>query len=111
MCSTRTVGTRPGPAGGCRPTTRGNRRGPKVGHAGTLDQVPKDPAARKEWLKKQRGGRITPDVRQALEKWYGPEAAKGIQHAEAFEICEYGTHPDEAMIRSLFPFFPKQGNR
>jgi hypothetical protein len=26
--------------------------------------------------------------------------------AEAFEICEYGTRPDEAMLRRLFPFFP-----
>jgi len=29
-----------------------------------------------------------------------------VRHAEAFEICEYGTRPDEAMIRKLFPFLP-----
>jgi len=73
-------------------------------HDGSLDQVPTDPAARKEWLAKQRGGRLSPAVRAALEKRYGPERARGITHAEAFEICEYGTRPDEAMIKKLFPF-------
>jgi hypothetical protein len=28
-----------------------------------------------------------------------------VRHAEAFEICEYGARPDEAMLRRLFPFF------
>ena len=74
-------------------------------HAGRLDQVPADPAARKAWLKQQRGGTPSPAVREALAKWYGPEKAAQVRHAEAFEICEYGTRPDEAMIRKLFPFF------
>jgi hypothetical protein len=26
-----------------------------------------------------------------------------VQHAEAFEICEYGRRPDDAEIRGLFP--------
>jgi LmbE family N-acetylglucosaminyl deacetylase len=73
-------------------------------HAGALDQVPKDPAARKAWLKTQRGRPPSPAVREALAKWYGAEAAAKVQTAEAFEICEYGTRPDEAMIRKLFPF-------
>ena len=30
-----------------------------------------------------------------------------IRNAEAFEICEYGTRPDEALLRKLFPFLPK----
>jgi LmbE family N-acetylglucosaminyl deacetylase len=75
-------------------------------HDGELDQVPTDPVARKAWLKKQRSGRITPAVRDALEKWYGPEVAKTTQSAEAFEVCEYGTRPDDAMLRKLFPFVP-----
>lgn len=77
-------------------------------HAGELDDVPKDPVARKAWLKEDRGGRMTPAVRQALEKWYGPQVAKSTQHAEAFEVCEYGSRPDEARIRELFPFFAQQ---
>lgn len=74
-------------------------------HAGTLDKVPKDPAARKAWLKKQRAGSPSPAVRQALETWYGAERAAKIQHAEAFELCEYGSRPNDAEIRRLFPFF------
>ena len=46
-------------------------------------------------------------VRAALTKWYGAAAGNAVRHAEAFEICEYGARPDEAMIRTLFPFLPK----
>jgi len=74
-------------------------------HAGVLEQVPKDAAGRKAWLKKQRGGTVSQAVRQALEKWYGAERAGKVQHAEAFELCEYGSRPNEAEIRRLFPFF------
>src|SRR5512143_2743990 len=35
-------------------------------HEGLLDRVPKDPAARKEWLKKQVGEKPDPAVRKAL---------------------------------------------
>jgi LmbE family N-acetylglucosaminyl deacetylase len=75
-------------------------------HAGVLDQVPKDPAARKAWLKKTRMRPPSPAVRDALVKRYGADAAQKVQVAEAFEICEYGARPDEAMLRRLFPFFP-----
>ncbi|HEV8131967.1 MAG TPA: PIG-L family deacetylase [Acidobacteriota bacterium] len=75
-------------------------------HDRNLDKVPKDPKARKEWLKTQRKYDPTPAVRQALAKRYGPDAAKKMKYAEAFEICEYGTRPTEADIRRLFPFFP-----
>jgi LmbE family N-acetylglucosaminyl deacetylase len=73
---------------------------------GRLEEVPKDPAARKAWLGKQRGGRISPAFRAALEKYYGKEAAAKVQHAEAFEICEYGGRPTPEDIKRLFPFFP-----
>jgi LmbE family N-acetylglucosaminyl deacetylase len=74
--------------------------------AGTLDSVPKDPAARRKWLFETRAPRPTPAVRSALVKWYGEEKGNAIRYAEAFEICEYGTRPDEAMIRKLFPVLP-----
>ena len=70
---------------------------------GILPQVPKDPVARRQWLAKTRRGTITPAVRAALVKWYGAARAKEIQHAEAFEICEYGRRPSEADLRRLFP--------
>jgi hypothetical protein len=75
-------------------------------HAGTLDKVPKDPAARKRWLADTRAVTITDAVRATLVKWYGPEKGKAIRHAEAFETCEYGSRPTEADLRRLFPFFP-----
>ena len=77
-------------------------------HDGKLDQVPKDPAARLEWLKKQRAPEPTPAVREALIKWYGPEMGKQIRYAEAFEICEYGRRPSNDDLRRLFPFFPEK---
>ncbi len=75
-------------------------------HAGKLDQVPTDPAARLEWLKKQRATEPNAVVREALVKWYGPEASKQIKSAESFEICEYGAKPSAEDLRRLFPFLP-----
>jgi LmbE family N-acetylglucosaminyl deacetylase len=75
--------------------------------AGNLEQVPKDGAARKRWLRETRAPQPTSAVRAALVKWYGPQQGNAVRDAEAFEICEYGTRPDEAMIRKLFPFLPK----
>jgi len=74
-------------------------------HAGKLDDVPADPGARKAWLERQRTRTLPRSVRDALELRYGPAIARGARHAEAFEICEYGTRPDEPAIRALFPFF------
>lgn len=76
-------------------------------HAGNLDKVPKDRKARREWLKTQRRYEPTPAVRQALVKWYGAEAAAKVKYSEAFEVCEYGSRPNEADLRRLFPFFTK----
>ncbi len=75
--------------------------------AGSLDKVPKDPAERLRWLRESRSAEPPPAVRDALVKWYGPERGNAVRHAEAFEICEYGARPDEALVRKLFPFFGK----
>jgi len=74
---------------------------------GELDQVPKDPVERKKWLAaSHRGARtLNPEWREALRKRYGAAAAR-VQHAEAFEITEYGRQPSEEEIKKLFPFFP-----
>jgi LmbE family N-acetylglucosaminyl deacetylase len=73
---------------------------------GRLESVPKDPAARKAWLAKNRGGRGPSEaIKKSLAKWYGAKA-EGVRHAEAFEICEYGRRPNDDDIRRLFPFFP-----
>ena len=56
-------------------------------HDGSLAEVPKDPAARKAWLKAQQSPDPDAATRAALEKWYGAERAKGVKDVEAFEIC------------------------
>jgi LmbE family N-acetylglucosaminyl deacetylase len=77
---------------------------PWVDHV--LDKVPKDAAARKTWLAETHPFEPTAAVRATLAKWYGQDKANAVKHAEAFEICEYGARPDEALIRKLFPFLP-----
>ena len=69
--------------------------------------VPADKKAREQWLAKEYTGPISPEIRASLEKWYGKEHAGKVTHAEAFEICEYGAQPDEAMIREIFPMLKK----
>jgi LmbE family N-acetylglucosaminyl deacetylase len=75
--------------------------------AGNLDQVPAGKAERRAWLGKSRNRPITPAIKAALEKWYGKERADKIKYAEAFEIGEYGSQPDEATLRRLFPMVGK----
>ena len=74
---------------------------PWIGHY--LDKVPKGKSEREQWLAETRAVKITPEVRKSLEKWYGPEKAAQVQHAEAFEICEYGGQPGDEELRRLFP--------
>lgn len=74
-------------------------------HAGTLNQVPKDPAARREWLKKGRFAQPATDRwKEDVRKWYGPKA-DSVRYVEAFELCEYGRQPSREELRKLFPFF------
>jgi LmbE family N-acetylglucosaminyl deacetylase len=71
---------------------------------GRLADVPRDAAARRAWLAKERPFQVSPAMRASLTKWTNESAAAKAEHAEAFEICEYGRRPDEAEIRRLFPF-------
>jgi LmbE family N-acetylglucosaminyl deacetylase len=72
---------------------------------GMLDQVPRDPVARKKWLPTQYPDTVPPEWQLALQKRYASNASQ-IRHAEGFEITEYGRQPSEEEIRKLFPFFP-----
>src|SRR5215467_4864478 len=72
--------------------------------AGNLSEVPKDPAERKIWLKRQRLREPNPAVRASLVKWYGADAGNKVKYYEAFEICEYGAQPKDDRVRQLFPF-------
>lgn len=69
------------------------------------DQIPEGEEERFEWLKNTFLGwsSISDEQRASLEKWYGPEKAAGFEHAESFEIAEYGRNPSEEEIRMIFP--------
>ena len=81
------------------------------GANGSAKLLPKDAAGREA---RQR------QVRQAFQKraldaaqkyrnrliaLYGEEKGDKVQHAEAFELCEYGSQPGPKELRRLFPFF------
>jgi LmbE family N-acetylglucosaminyl deacetylase len=74
---------------------------------GYENEVPKNPNDQEKWLATHWAVKITPEVRASLEKWYGKEKASTVKHAEAFEICEYGSQPNEDDIRRLFPMLKK----
>jgi LmbE family N-acetylglucosaminyl deacetylase len=72
--------------------------------AGNLEEVPKEPAARIEWLRKARSGSpLSEAVREAVRKRYGAKA-DAVHNVEAFELCEYGRRPPEEELSRLFPF-------
>ena len=77
---------------------------------GALDQVPEDEQGRLAMLARQRTFSPDEEVRACLQKWYG-EKAGTIEHAEAFEVCEYGRRPDDAEILRLFPMLPRPAGR
>lgn len=82
---------------------------PWISNAGNIDSsVPKDPEARKKWLKERWISReILPEQRKGLEKWYGKDKALKVKYVESFEIAEYGSQPNETEIRRLFPMLQK----
>jgi LmbE family N-acetylglucosaminyl deacetylase len=71
------------------------------------DEVPSDPAKHKEYLLNKRVQKPNPEVRKALEKWYGKEKVDQIKYAEAFEICEYGSPASMEDIKRIFPMLGK----
>lgn len=73
-----------------------------------LQNVPKDLAERKKWLRTaiEKRSSVTPEIRLALDKWYGTDKASSIKLVEVFEICEYGKQPTKEDIRKLFPMLP-----
>ncbi len=84
------------------------------GALGSADFIPTDAAGQEKRRRQVREGfmerslGVAKKYRQQLREWYGPERGDKVQHAEAFEICEYGSQPGKAEIRRLFPFFPGQ---
>lgn len=70
--------------------------------SGQLESVPKTDSDRLKWLAERRKGSITKEMKAGLIKWYG-EKGNQAKYAEAFEICEYGSYPNDDEIRRLFP--------
>jgi LmbE family N-acetylglucosaminyl deacetylase len=81
------------------------------GANGSADLLPSDPAKQQERKRQVRAGfdRRARDIanrfRTKLADFYGKETADKVQHAEAFEICEYGRQPSQQELKRLFPFF------
>jgi N-acetylglucosamine malate deacetylase 1 len=53
----------------------------------------------------KRNQSIVSQFRSKLADWYSSSDADKIKHAEAFEICEYGSQPNKTELKRLFPFF------
>jgi N-acetylglucosamine malate deacetylase 1 len=81
------------------------------GANGSAELLSSDPAKQKERRQKVRAGfdqrnrDLAQRFRAKLAEFYGPDKANSIQYAEAFEICEYGDHPNADELKKLFPFF------
>jgi LmbE family N-acetylglucosaminyl deacetylase len=81
------------------------------GANGSAALYPDDPAGRKTRERQVRDNfsrrfqSIAARFNKELTAWYPGDAAHSVKHAEAFEICEYGSQPDKAELRRLFPFF------
>lgn len=72
---------------------------------GYAHELPADPAEAARMAAARYTFPIDGTVRESLQRYYG-EAAASVQHAEAFEICEYGSQPSPEQIRRLFPMLP-----
>jgi len=83
------------------------------GANGSADLMPADPEKQKQRHAEVRKGfarrnqSLADKFRTKLSDWYPSEEAGKTKYAEAFEICEYGSHPDKAELKRLFPFFEK----
>lgn len=74
---------------------------------GRLEQVPKDPVARLEFLRTAyypRWETTANRFRDKLVEKYGAERGNEIKHAEAFEACEYGGAHDIEAEKEFFTF-------
>jgi N-acetylglucosamine malate deacetylase 1 len=87
------------------------------GANGSAKLLPKDAAGRETRLRQVRQGftgratGVAQKYRQRLIELYGQEKGSKVQHAEAFELCEYGSQPGTKEVRRLFPFFGEDSNR
>jgi N-acetylglucosamine malate deacetylase 1 len=77
---------------------------------GYLGDVPSGKSERLAWTRKRAEGQyasIAQRFRPKLVELLGQEKASAVKYAEAFEICEYGSHPSHAELMKIFPFFAR----
>jgi LmbE family N-acetylglucosaminyl deacetylase len=81
------------------------------GANGSAALLPKDAAGREARRRQVRQGfqeralNVAKEYRRILVDIYGEKHGSKVQHAEAFELCEYGSQPNPAELRRLFPLF------
>lgn len=81
------------------------------GANGSAELIPSDPAKQKERHQQVRDGfakryqNLAERFRPKLADFYGPAKAASVKYAAAYEICEYGRHPNKAELKKMFPFF------
>jgi LmbE family N-acetylglucosaminyl deacetylase len=76
---------------------------------GEADRVPRDPAARRQFILEWYYSRQRPladRYRRQLIETYGPERGRQIQDCEVYEISEYASPLTAEARRRLFPFLP-----
>jgi LmbE family N-acetylglucosaminyl deacetylase len=78
------------------------------GAGGSSTFVPKDQAGQEAHRRRVRQAFLDRSLdvarkyRSRLVDLYGKERGAKVQHAEAFELCEYGSQPSQAQLRKLF---------
>src|SRR5262249_40098669 len=84
------------------------------GALGSAKLLPKDDAgheARRRTVRQgfiDRAQAVANKYRNKLVDYYGDKRGAAAQHAEAFEVCEYGAQPSAKEIRRLFPFYGEE---
>ena len=77
------------------------------GHAGLYPEDEGGRRSRREEVRNilaRRYATQADNYRDTLAKFYGPERARTVRYAQAFEICEYGRQPSQDELKQLFPF-------
>jgi hypothetical protein len=81
------------------------------GANGSIELLPAEPARQQARQADVRAGfarrnqAIAERFRAQLRGLYPGDKAAAIEHAEAFQLCEYGAQPNPEQLKRLFPFF------
>jgi LmbE family N-acetylglucosaminyl deacetylase len=79
------------------------------GALGSAALMPDDPAEQQKRRQEVRAGHanrfrgLAKRFREVLDECYGKDRASKVEHAEAFELCEYGRQASRDELRRLFP--------